>query len=280
MSLLGRSSSGAAWFWAAAIACFVAACAALGAVTAQRAAQAWAHGLDGQVTVRVLGPDRPGATEAATAVLKAARGVADARAMSRERAAELIGEPAQALPRLRLIEVELAVGGVRAADSLVRTLARAGFQAEVYGPGPWAEASAEAARRLALLALAAAALCGGAAALITPLAARARARQERLTLLALFESGAAPGQAFGAVARRAALEGLGAGLLGAAAAAALGLGLIAGGSEALPPNARLALISPADAGMLLAIALLAGLLAGAGARVAAKRVWLEAEGRA
>jgi len=48
MSAAGGARGGAAAFWASAIACFVAACAALGAVAADRAAQSWAP-----VTLRV-----------------------------------------------------------------------------------------------------------------------------------------------------------------------------------------------------------------------------------
>lgn len=280
MNALGASRGGAALFWACAIACFVAACAALGAGAAQSAASVWARGLDGALTVRVMAPDRPGAAEAAAALLRRTPGVSSARAMTQERARELIGQEALDLPELRLIEVESAQGSARIAQVLKSALARAGFEAEVFGPGPWAEAAAAAARRLARLAIAAAAISGGAAALIIPLAARARARQERETLLAWLESGAMPAQAFGIVARRAAYEGLAAGFLGAAAAGALAFGLVAGAAPTLNFTERLTVFSPEVIGPLGVIAILAGLLAGAGARVAARRLWSEAEGRA
>lgn len=280
MSGLGRSRGGAAAFWAAAIACFVAACAALGAGAAQRAADAWARNLDGAATVRVLAPDRAGAAEAAAAVLTATRGIESARAMSRERAEELIGETADALPELRLVEVELTTGGARGVELIEQALTREGFTTEVYGPGPWAMAAAEAARRLAQLALAAAVLAGGGAALIVPLVARVRARGEHETLLAFMESGAMPGRGLGPLARRAALEGFGAGLLGAVAALVLAFGMLAGATPSLALLERFQLFVPSDLWLLFGIALLAGALAGAGARVAGRRLWLEAEGRA
>lgn len=280
MNALGASRGGAALFWACAIACFVAACAALGASASHSATAVWARGLDGAVTVRIVAPDQRGATEAAAQLLRGTPGVSSARAMTHERARELIGQSAVDLPELRLIEVESSQGSVRIAQTLQAALQRAGFEAEVFGPGPWAEAAAAAARRLARLAIAAAAIAGGAAALIIPLTARARARQERETLLAWMESGATPAQAFGAVARRAAYEGLAAGLLGAGAAAALAFGLLVGAAPSLSLSEQVTALSPVAIGPLGAIALLSGLLAGAGARVAARRLWLEAEGRA
>lgn len=280
MNALGPSRGGAAVFWACAIACFVAACAALGAGAAQSAAADWAGGLDGAVTIRIIGPDRAGVTEAAARLIRETPGVASARAMTPERARELIGEEALSLPELRLIEVESPRGSMRIAQALERNLARAGFTAEVFGPGPWAEAAAAAARQLARLAIAAAAVSGGAAALIIPLVARARARQEHETLLAWMESGAMPAQAFGALARRAAYEGFAAGLLGAACAAALGFGLLAGAASSLSIVQQVRAISPIVFAPLGAIAIFSGILAGAGARAAARRFWLEAEGRA
>lgn len=280
MNALGASRGGGALFWACAIACFVAACAALGAGAAQSAADVWARGLDGAVTVRIVAPDRTGAAEAAAELLRRTPGVSAARAMTPERARELIGQDTLDLPELRLVEVESPQGSARIARILKNALARAGFEAEVFGPGPWAEAAAAAARRLARLAIVAAAISGGAAALIIPLAARARARQDRETLLAWMESGAMPSQAFGFVARRAAYEGLAAGFLGAGAAASLAFGLVAGAAPSLHISQQLSMFSPNVIGSLGAIAALSGLLAGAGGRVAARRLWSEAEGRA
>jgi len=280
MSSLGRSRSGAAGFWAAAIACFVAACAVLGASAAKRTADAWAKTLDGAVTVRILTPNLPGAAEAAAAVLREVRGVDSARAMSEARARELIGEDVRALPDLRLVEVELAYGGPRMPALVQEALEREGFAVEVFGPGPWAAEAAAAARRLARLALGAALLAGGGAALIVPLLARVRARAEHETLAAFIECGAKPGQGLGALARRAALEGFGAGLLGALAAGALAFGLVAGAAPAAPLLQQLNLFRPQDLAVLAGLALLAGALAGAGARAAGRRLWLETEGRA
>lgn len=280
MNGLGRSRGGAAAFWAAAIACFVAACAALGAGATQRGAEHWALTLDGAATVRIIAPDKAGSAEVAARVLQNTPGVKTARPMSRERAEALVGKQLDALPELRLVEVELKRGGPDVAALLDRALTKEGFQAEVYGPGPWAQSAAAAARRLAQLALAAAVIAGGGAALVVPLVARVRARGERETLLAFMESGASPGKALGALSNRAALEGCGAGLLGALAALALAYGMLAGAAPSVPLAERLYVLAPSDFGLLAGLALLSGALAGGGARVAGRRLWLEAEGRA
>jgi cell division protein FtsX len=278
-ALAGRSRGSAA-FWSGAIACFLAACAILGASVAQRGADAWARTLDGAASVRVTAPAREGVAEEAAALLQSLPEVASARVLSRERAGALLGRNAQSLPSLRLVELELTRGGVGAAERIRAALAKAGIEAEVFGPSPWAIATAEAARRLAQLALAAAGLTGGAAALIVPLGARQRVRADRESIAVLLECGAGPGQGLGVFARRGAYEGLGAGLLGGAAATALAFGLVSGAAPGLAPEARWALLGPQVMLAMAGMASLAGVLAGAGARIAARRVWLEAEGRA
>lgn len=277
---LAGASRGSAAFWSGAIACFLAACAILGVSVAHRAAQTWARSLDGAASVRLIGPVGEHGPEDAARLLQTLPEVSEARAVTRERAGALLGRSPQSLPNLRLLELKLARSGPAAAERIRAALAENGFEAEVFGPSPWAAATAEAARRLAQLALAAAGLTGGAAALIVPLCARQRVRGDRESLVALLECGASPGQGFGVFARRAAYEGLGAGLLGGAAATALAFGLLSGAAPDLAPQARWALLGPQVLLAMAGMASLSGVLSGAGARIAARRMWLEAEGRA
>jgi cell division transport system permease protein len=275
---------GAALFWVVAIACFLAAGAAIAARVSLRAAEAWSEGLRGALTVRIVSPDTQDAVVAAAALLRGSPGIYSARAVTPERAAALLrkwtgpGIASGDLPSLRLIELEVAKAQASPsfAHAVQQALAGANYQAEVYGPGQWAEGSANSAREFSALAVTLAAALSVTALLIAGLAGRARAAADRALITPLADLGATRGQATAPFAARAAAEGFMAGLLGAAAALAVAAWALAHFLPTMPLSDWRRLFALEDAAPVAAAPLLAALLAAAGARTAASRAFSRA----
>ncbi len=281
---LAPRRDGAALFCILAIACFLATCAAIAAGVAARAAQAWGSSVQGALTVRVVAPDTPEAASEVAAALAATRGVRAARAVSPARAKALLENWAgpdlalEKLPTLRLVELEIdrARANPAYARALQRALAANGYETEIYAPGPWADEAAEAAARYRAIALTAAAFLTGSALLTAGLAGRARVFADRTLLAPLADMGAPRWRAAAPFAARSALEGFAAGVIGAVVAGLFAAWLTAQALPRLPlPDWRFVL-TPGDLLPLAATPLLAGLLAGAGARAAALRLYARA----
>lgn len=269
-------AGGAALFWVVAIASMLAAVAVLSALLADRSADSAEAVLRSQYIARILTPDSPAALDDAAIALNAVDGVDAVRIVTPERAAALLrnwgGPDIQPtdLPALRLIT--FSADRAPAADwttTVASTMRGAGFQTEVYGPGPTAVESVKKAQELAEVTVAIGGVLFGAALLTAGLAGRTRVAGDRTLIRPLADMGATRGQVSRAFAARAAVEGFTAGLMGAFAAS-----LLAAWALSLPPFLSWAAqLKQEDAAPLLAAPLLAALLAGAGARSASNRFY-------
>jgi cell division transport system permease protein len=275
---------GAALFWTVAIACFLAASAGIAARISFRAADAWSQGLHGALTVRIIAPDSQEAVIQVAERLRTSPGIFAARAMTPEDAAKLLNEwggpgiQARDLPPLRLIELEVdksqATTGF--AHSLEHQLEAVGYQAEVYGPGQWAENWASATIGYRDIGIALVLALGITALLTAGLVGRARAAADRALIPPLADMGASRGQVAGLFARRGAAEGFLAGLLGTAFAVAFSGVALYDFLPRMPLNDWANLFSPIDAAPVVVTPFLAALLVGAGARAAANRAYARA----
>ncbi|MEJ0023202.1 MAG: hypothetical protein WDN76_07020 [Alphaproteobacteria bacterium] len=202
------------------------------------------------------------------------------RIVTPERATELLrnwGGPnihPTDLPTLRLIT--FSADRSPTADwtkTVASTMSGAGFQAEVYGPGPAAIDAGRKAEDLASVTVAIAGVLFGTALLTAGLAGRTRVAGDRMLIRPLADMGATRGQVSRAFASRGVVEGFTAGLMGAFAAS-----LLAAWALSLPPFlAWAAQLKKEDVAPLLATPLLlAALLAGAGARSASNRLYRSA----
>jgi cell division protein FtsX len=269
-------AGGAALFWVVAIASMLAAVAVLSALLATRSADSADVVLRSQYIARILSPDGATTLEDAAIALNAVDGVDAVRIVTPERATELLRNwggpnihPAD-LPALRLIT--FSADRAPAADwtkVVASTMSGAGFQTEVYGPGPAAIDAGRKAEELATVTVAIAAVLFGAAILTAGLAGRTRVAGDRMLIRPLADMGATRGQVSGAFAGRGAVEGFTAGLMGAFAAA-----VMTAWALSLPPFMSWASqFRQEDAAPLLATPLLAALLASAGARSASNRFY-------
>lgn len=258
-SLLPRQAAGDRWLAAViAVLCFLASLAALGAVSADRAAHGWARELRSEATVLV----RPRAGETGTtAAARAAEtlagvdGVAEAAALDREAAEGLlrpwVGEAVLGdLPVPHLVAVRLDPAAPASAPTLSRALAEAGLDASVDDHSLWRGEVERAAALITALAVAAFLLTAFAAGAAIAWAVAAGFQAARGVIETLSLNGATDRRLAGLFARRYALLTLGAGAAGTAAAAATAAGLRwLGGSEGLTPAlpiawADLAILSP------------------------------------
>ncbi|HVY85664.1 MAG TPA: hypothetical protein VG943_11055 [Caulobacterales bacterium] len=272
-----------ALFWTLAIAAFAAAAVGLAARAVDRAAAHYESERRNYAIVRVIAPEGPDGIVLATAALVHAPHVAAATPMSAQRAAQLLrqwgGNPIEAadMPPLRLIELELEPSPPQTdvTGDITAALARDGVTGEVVRAPETAGAGAMAGRARA------AALWGSGAfaivmALIISLAARGLAQRRRELMHVLADMGATQRQAARRVADEAAVKGFSAGLVGAACAALIALGLI----FLLAPNASFAsvkqLVEPLDVLPLALTPFAAAVAAAMGARAGAESFYAQA----
>jgi len=225
-----------------AVLCFLACLTALGVLASDRAAAGWSRQLTGEMTVIV----RPKATEtpdsAAARAAETLAGVAEARALEREKAEALIapwlGDAADLadLPVPRLVAVTLEREAPARAEALERALRARGLDAVVDDHSTWLEDIQRGAAIARWIGLGVFLLIAAAAAAVIAFATRAGLAARREVVEVLHMAGAQ--DAFIArlfQARFARIAAL-AGAIGASGAAILGAGLrLAGGGDGLTP---------------------------------------------
>ena len=159
-----RDAAGERWLAAViAVLCFLACLAAVGAVAADRAAHGWARELRAEATVQVrprVGESGDTAAARAAETLAGVNGVAEAAAMDRETAEDLLrpwmGEAVLAdLPLPFLVTVGWIPKRPASALTLGRALAEAGLDATVDDHSLWRGEVERSAMLITLLALAA-----------------------------------------------------------------------------------------------------------------------------
>lgn len=259
--------------------CFLACLTALGVLAGNRAAGGWASQLTGEATVivRPRGGETPDAAAARAAeTLAGVAGVAEARALEREKAYDLIrpwlGEVADLddLPVPRLVAVTLERKTPATAASLRAVLRDQGLDAVVDDHSVWIKDIRRAAGVVRGLGTAIFLLIALAASAVVAFATRAGLTARRDVVEVLHMTGAEDGfiaQLFEMRFARAAAVG---GTIGAAGAATLGAGLRAiGGGAGLTPALPVAWL---DLLAVLPCPLLAALVAALAARLTARRL--------
>ena len=274
--LLPREAAGETWLAAViAVLCFIACLACVGAVAADRAAHGWAGQLRAEATVQVrprVGETGPTAAARAAETLAGIDGVAEAVAMDRDTAEDLlrpwVGEAALPdLPLPFLVTVRLDPDAPASAVTLSRALAEAGLDASVDDHAQWRGEVEGSAALITALALAAFLLTAGAAASAIVYATRAGLVARRAVIETLSLSGATDGAIAWLFQRRYGLLAAGAGAVGMGVAMGLVLGLrFLGGETGVTAALPLAW---SDALILLPCPLLAAVVALVSARVAA-----------
>ncbi|KQS57653.1 cell division protein [Brevundimonas sp. Leaf363] len=259
MILLRPDPTGQRWLGAViAGLCFIACLAAVGAGAATRAAHGWAGRLSAEATVQVrprVGETGPTAAARAAETLAGVDGVAEAEAMSRAQAEDLlrpwVGQAALAdLSIPMLVTVRLDRDAPASAVTLSRALAEAGLDATVDDHSLWRGEVSAAAGRLTALALLICLITAGAAGAVIVYAVGADLKAQRDVVVALSLNGAADGQIAGLFQARAARLAAVASAAGTVLAAlAVALTRLAGGSEGISPAvpvdwADLLLLSP------------------------------------
>ena len=262
----------AALFFVVCALCFLAAFSGLVSRAAYAAAGQWTSEVTGQITIRVRGDDA--AADKALAIVKAAPGIASARALSRADAEALLqpwlgagGIPAD-LPLPHIIAAEAAPGTTRVGDRVGAALTQAEIRARVDDHVAWSADARRATDTIGLVALSAVLLLGATGVVVIAFATHATllARRDMVELLHL--TGAKDSFIASLFERRFLMLGVQAGALGAlfafGAAAFILFAVRQGDAQAwLLPQLSLSL---AD-GLILG---LAPLIAGAAAMVAAK----------
>ncbi|WP_333586790.1 cell division protein FtsX [Phenylobacterium sp.] len=240
-----RDARDSALIFVIAVLCFLACLTALGVIAADRAAQGWTDQLTGEMTVIV----RPKANETPdTAAARAAEtlagveGVAEVRAIEREKAEALIapwlGDAADLadLPVPRLVAVTLAKEAPATADALTRALRARGLDAVVDDHSAWMADIQRGAALARWVGLGVFAVITAAAAAVIAFATRAGLAARREVVELLHHTGAEDRFIARLFQARFARMAATAGLIGAAAAALLGAGLrLAGGGQGLSP---------------------------------------------
>lgn len=240
-----RDTRDSALVFVVAVLCFMACLTALGVLAADRAARGWSDQLNGEMTVIVRPkanetPDSAAARAAET--LAGVPGVAEARALEREKAEALIapwlGDVADLadLPVPRLVAVTLSREAPATGAALERALRARGLDAVVDDHTTWLADIQRGAAIARWLGIGVFLLISAAAAAVVAFATRAglAARREVVELLHL--TGAEDAFIARLFQARFARMAAGAGLIGAVAAAALGAGLrLAGGGQGLTP---------------------------------------------
>lgn len=267
-----------------AVLCFLACLAALGGAAADRAARGWAHDMQGEATVQVRpGPNETPAAAGARAaeVLAGVRGVTEARALEGEKAEALLkpwlGDAAvlKDLPVPQLVTVEFDPANPATAGDLRKALATAGVDATVDDHRRWRADVEDAAGLVRTGALVIFALTAGAAAAVVAFAVRAGMAAQRNAVEVLHLAGAEDEFIASLVQMRFAKLAAVAGLIGAAAAAFVGMLLILfGGREGFTPALPLRWI---DLTLVSPCPLVAATVAAVAARTTTLRFMRETE---
>ncbi len=258
-----------------AVLCFFACLAALAALAADRAAGGWTAQLQGSATVLVRpqgGESADAAAARAAETLSGVRGVSEASALEKDKALALLqpwlGKAALTddLPVPRLVTLDLDKDAPASAAELQEALKADNIDAVVDDHSLWIKDIVRAGLWARAAAIGVFALTAAAAAVIAYAARSALAARHEIVEV-LHVSGAKDPFIAGLLLRRFAGMAFGAGVLGAAAAAAVGAGARAlGGGEGLTPALPVAWI---DLAALLPCPLLAALVAALAARFAA-----------
>ncbi len=243
--LLPRDGGGEAWLAGLiAVLCFLACLAAVGAVSADRAAHGWARELRSEATVQVrprVGETGAEAAARAAQTLAGVEGVSEAEAMDRETAEALlrpwVGDAVLPdLPIPHLVTVRLDPTAPASAVTLGRALAEAGLDATVDDHGLWRGEVERSASLITLLAAAAFLLTAGAAGAAVAYATRAGMAAQSGVINTLSLNGASDGAIAGLYQARYGLLAAGAGAIGALVAMALVAALrLLGGAEGVTP---------------------------------------------
>jgi cell division transport system permease protein len=233
-----------------AVLCFLACVAMIAALGADRAAHGWRAQLRGSATVVV----RPSADETADAAaaraaeaLGGVKGVTEADALERDKAAALLepwlgkdGLPDD-LPIPRLVSVDLDPKAPASAAAMARALKAAGVDATVDDHSLWLKDVERAGLIAQIAAIGAAALIAAATAAVIAFATRAGLASRRELVGVLHLTGAEDGFIAGLFQARFARLAAMAGLFGAAGAAMIAAGLrLVGGGAGLTPVLPLA----------------------------------------
>ncbi len=243
--LSARDARDGALVFVVAVLCFLACLTALGVIAADRAARGWTDQLTGEMTVIVRPkanetPDSAAARAAET--LAGVDGVAEARALEREKAESLIapwlGDAADLadLPVPRLVAVSLEKEAPASAETLSRALRARGLDAVVDDHSTWMADIQRGAALARWVGLGVFTLIAAAAAAVIAFATRAGLAARREVVELLHHTGAEDVFIARLFQARFAWMAAWAGLIGAATAALLGAGLrLAGGGQGLSP---------------------------------------------
>lgn len=274
--LLPREAAGETWLAAViAVLCFIACLAAVGAASADRAAHGWARQLRAEATVQVrprVGETGPTAAARAAETLAGVDGVAEAVALDRKAAEDLLrpwlGEAVLPdLPLPFLVTVRLDPEAPASAVTLSRALATAGLDASVDDHAQWRGEVERSAALVTVLAIVAFLLTAGAAGAAIVYATRAGLMARRSVIETLSLSGAGDAAIAWLFQRRFGLLAAGAGAVGMGLALVLiaGVRFLGGGDgviAALP-------VAWSDALIILPCPLIAAGVAMISARLAA-----------
>jgi cell division transport system permease protein len=249
--LLAHENGGERWLvLVIAVLCFLVSIMAVGSMAADRAAHGWVGRLRAEATVQVRPRvDETGPTAAARAAetLAGVEGVAEAEAMDRKTAEDLlrpwVGEAALPdLPLPFLVTVRLTEDKPAKAEALSRALAEAGLDASVDDHSLWRGEVERSAGVLSVVALMAFALIAAATAAVIAYATRAGMAAQSDVIETLSLNGASDSfiaglfqHRFGGLAARASAIGA------AGAALILTIARLLGGSEGLSPALPLAM---------------------------------------
>lgn len=239
--LLPRDAGGERWLVSLiAVLCFLACLAAVGAISADRAAHGWARQLRSEATVQVrprVGETGAEAAARAAETLAGVEGVEEAQAMDRKTAEALlrpwVGDAVLPdLPIPHMVTVRLDRTAPASAVSLSRALASAGVDASVDDHSLWRGEVERSATLITVLALAAFLLIAGAAGAAVAYATRAGMAAQAAVIETLSLNGATDDAVAGLFQRRYGLLAAAAGGIGAGVAMALVAGLrFLGGAE-------------------------------------------------
>ena len=265
-----------------AVLCFFACVTAVAALAADRAAGGWTAQLQGSATVLVRpkgGETADAAAARAAEALADVKGVREARALEKEKAAALLepwlgkGVLADDLPMPRLVTLDLDPDHPPSAAALENALKAKDVDATVDDHSLWVRDIVRAGTWARAAALAVFALTALAAAAVIAFAARAVLASRREIVEVLHASGAQDGFIAGLLAKRFAAMAFVAGVGGALPAAGIAAAArIAGGGAGLTPVLPVAWL---DLAALLPCPALAAGVAALAARSAAMRLLKE-----
>ena len=244
-AILPREAGGEPWLAVViAVLCFLACLAAVGALSADRAAHGWARSLRAEATVQVrprVGETGAAAAARAAETLAGVTGVEEARVLDRETAEALlrpwVGDAVLPdLPLPWLVTVRLDREAPASAVTLSRALAEAGVDATVDDHSLWRGEVERSAALITVLAALAFVLTAGAAGAAIAYATRAGMAAQGAIIGTLSLNGATDDRIAGLYQRRYGLLAAQAGAAGALAAMALAAGLrLLGGSGGVTP---------------------------------------------